>query len=67
MIRNMGTADRIIRTIIGIALLVATFGMGIGTGWVHWAMAAVGVAMLLAAITARCPPYALLGIKTCRT
>ena len=60
MVKNMGSADRIIRTILGIAFVV----MGIVLqGWV-WVLAALGVVLLVTAIVSFCPIYALLKIST---
>jgi len=67
MTTNMGQADRVIRVVVGIVLLAATFGFGVGTGWVQWVMAIVGVVMIVTAALGNCPLYTLFGIRTCRT
>jgi VIT1/CCC1 family predicted Fe2+/Mn2+ transporter len=67
MTKNMGQLDRGLRFAVGVALLLATFAFGIGTGWLHWVMAAVGAVMLVTALVGNCPAYSLVGIKTCRT
>ncbi len=68
MIQNMGTTDRTLRFIIAIALAVAAFTVpAIAAGVWHWVVLAVAVVLALTAITGFCPPYALLGIRTCRT
>lgn len=60
---NMGTADRIIRAIVGIAALAAgAFGLLDGT--LAIVAIVVGVALLVTAAIRRCPPYALFGINT---
>ncbi len=60
---NMGNIDRILRTMVGLALLgmayTGTFG-----AWA-WAGYAVGALMLGTAALGRCPPYALFGWNTC--
>ncbi|MBI5806334.1 DUF2892 domain-containing protein [candidate division TA06 bacterium] len=61
MKRNESTADRIIRAIIGIALLVFGF---IVTGILHWVLLAAGILALFTAITGFCGLYKLLGIST---
>jgi hypothetical protein len=66
MTRNMGALDRGLRLVIGVALLVATFALGMGAGWAHWVMAAVGAVMTLTALVGNCPAYGIFGIKTCR-
>jgi hypothetical protein len=74
---NMGTADRIIRLLIGAALILAPFtwgrGMGFGPGpgealgaW-HWVAIGLGLVMVVTALAARCPAYLPFGISTCRT
>lgn len=62
---NMGTADRIIRAIVGVVLLVGVFALGWGTGWVHWLLALVGAVLVLTAGTGICPAYMPFGIRTC--
>ncbi len=62
----MGNLDRGLRLAVGVALLAATFGFGLGTGWVQAAMAAIALLMIGTAAAGVCPPYALLGLKTCR-
>ncbi|WP_417565614.1 DUF2892 domain-containing protein [Marinobacter sp.] len=57
---NMGSADRIIRAIVGIALLALVF-VGPQTPW-GW----IGIVPLATALVGICPAYSLLGIKTCR-
>jgi len=61
MKRNESTADRIIRAIIGIALLVFGFMAG---GTLHWILLAAGILALFTAITGFCGLYKLLGIST---
>lgn len=58
MKNNVGTVDRIIRILLGIALLSLVF-VGPQTAW-GW----IGIVPLLTAIVGWCPPYALLGINT---
>jgi hypothetical protein len=57
---NMGSADRIIRAIVGIVLLALVF-VGPQTPW-GW----IGIVPLATAIAGICPAYSLLGIKTCK-
>lgn len=58
---NMGSADRIIRALIGIVLLALVF-VGPQTPW-GW----IGVIPLATALIGNCPAYSLLGVKTCKT
>lgn len=61
---NVGTTDRIIRGIVGIIGLVLFFmNQGTTLGWIALV---VGVVMLFTAIVRWCPPYAILGINTCK-
>jgi hypothetical protein len=58
---NMGTIDRIFRTIVGVALIGLTLGGVIGVwGW-------IGVIPLVTGLAGRCPLYLPLGISTCPT
>ena len=58
---NVGGIDRILRAVIGIALIAIVF-VGPKTNW-GW----IGVIPLLTAVLGWCPPYALIGISTCKT
>lgn len=67
---NIGTADRVLRLLAGLVLLVLPFtplsatalaGMG---GWI-WLLPAVGAVLVLTALFRFCPAYRLLGIRTC--
>lgn len=64
--RNVGTADRALRALIGILALLGAFALGWFSGWMVWAAAAVGVIMLGTAAMGFCPLYRLVGINTCR-
>jgi hypothetical protein len=61
MTSNVGAIDRILRAIVGLALISLVF-VGPQTAW-GW----IGLIPLATAIFGWCPPYALLGISTCRT
>lgn len=58
--RNEGSADRIIRIGLGIALLSLVF-IGPKTLW-----GLIGLVPLLTGIVGMCPLYSLFGISTCR-
>ncbi len=60
MSANMGSADRIIRAIVGIILLALVF-VGPQTPW-GW----IGVVPLGTALIGVCPLYSILGIRTCK-
>lgn len=62
--KNVGTTDRAIRAIVGIVLLGLAFASLSGT--LAWVAGIIGVVMLGTAALGTCPPYALLGINTCK-
>lgn len=56
---NEGTIDRVLRVILGLALLsLAFFGPQSPWAW-------LGLVPLLTGLVGFCPAYALLGIRTC--
>ncbi len=65
---NIGTADRAIRLVLGLVLVLLPLltGFAAGTAWLWWAALIVGLVMLATAGTRFCPLYTLLGIRTCR-
>ncbi|MDA5093921.1 DUF2892 domain-containing protein [Aliiroseovarius sp. KMU-50] len=59
MTKNIGGIDRIIRAVLGAALILwALIG---GPVWT-W----IGIVPLATAAIGWCPPYAIFGIKTCK-
>ncbi len=57
---NVGTVDRALRIIVGLALIGLTLNGNIGIwGW-------LGVVPVLTGIFRFCPAYPLLGISTCK-
>ncbi len=61
---NEGMADRVLRVIVGVAL-VALYVMGTVAG--GWGLAAlvVGIIALVTGVVGMCPLYMILGISTC--
>jgi len=59
MKKNVGGIDRVLRTVIGLAII------GTGIYFQSW-WGAIGVLPLLTAIVGWCPPYALFEIDTCK-
>jgi len=59
MKQNVGTIDRVIRFIVGAAIIAA------GVYYQNW-WGAIGAIPLLTAIIGWCPPYALFGWNTCK-
>jgi hypothetical protein len=57
---NMGSADRIIRAVVGIVLIALVF-VGPQTPW-GW----IGIVPLATALMGNCPVYSIFGIKTCK-
>lgn len=59
--RNIGTADRTLRLIIGAVLISLVFvGPKVTWGW-------IGVIPVATAIFTWCPLYQLFGLRTCRS
>ncbi|MGA2710727.1 MAG: DUF2892 domain-containing protein [Steroidobacteraceae bacterium] len=60
---NVGSIDRVVRVVLGLALLSAFFLLEGSLRWVGLA----GVVLLLTAAFSFCPLYRMLGINTSRT
>jgi hypothetical protein len=61
MSKNVGGIDRILRIVVGLALIVAALTGVVGVwGW-------IGVVPLLTGAIGWCPAYLPLGIKTCKS
>lgn len=58
MVRNVGNVDRIVRLILGIAVVVA------GIVFQSW-LGALGLIFIGTALVGFCPIYALFGFNTC--
>ncbi|MFN8548099.1 MAG: DUF2892 domain-containing protein [Candidatus Eisenbacteria bacterium] len=56
--RNVGSLDRVIRIVLGLALL------GAGVAYKAW-WGAIGLVPLLTALIGFCPLYRLIGVRTC--
>ena len=64
MSKNVGIVDRVIRIVIGLALIAYAIPLGFpvtGWSWVGW----VGVVPLITGIFGMCPAYRLIGLSTC--
>jgi Protein of unknown function (DUF2892) len=61
MSRNVGSIDRVVRVIIGLALLAFAFTSGHTYAWLGY----IGVVPLLTAAIGNCPLYSVLGLSTC--
>lgn len=60
MEKNVGGIDRNIRIVVGLAIIAA--GLVYQSWW-----GAIGLVPLATALLGWCPPYAILGINTCKT
>ncbi len=61
MLKNVGTADRVIRVVAGLALIAASLLGYIGLwGW-------IGVVLLATGLFRLCPAYLPFGLSTCPT
>jgi hypothetical protein len=60
---NEGSVDRILRIVVGLALLVWFF-VDQGAGFWHYAKL-IGIVPLATGLLGSCPVYSLLGISTC--
>lgn len=59
--RNIGRVDRVLRLLVGAALLALVF-VGPRTPW-GW----IGAVLVITALINFCPLYRLFGIRTCRS
>ena len=56
---NVGMVDRVVRAVIGVALIGASLSGAIGAwGW-------IGLVPLATALVGFCPAYRLLGLSSC--
>lgn len=60
MKKNVGKIDKGVRIVVGLAAI------GAGVYFQSW-WGAVGIVFIGTALISWCPPYALLGISTCKT
>ncbi len=60
MKKNVGSLDRVVRIIAGLAILSLAF-VGPKSAWGY-----LGIVPLATGLAGWCPPYSLLGISTCK-
>lgn len=60
--KNVGTLDRVLRIVVGLAL-IAGFFLNTEASW-RW-LYLIGVVPLVTGLLSTCPLYRLLGISTC--
>ena len=59
---NEGTVDRVLRIVVGLALIAGFFLNGGGTwSWLYL----IGIVPLATGLLGSCPVYSILGISTC--
>jgi len=61
---NVGTIDRVLRLVVGVAAIAFGVMGGLVAPWNYVAIGVGGVLVATAAL-GWCPPYALLGINSC--
>lgn len=66
MKKNMGTADRIVRTIIA-ALIAVLYFTNVISGTMGIVLLILAVVFLATSLVSFCPLYAPFGLKTCKT
>jgi len=64
MKKNMGNADRLIRTLLAVLFVVLYFTSTV-TGTIGIVLLVIGAIFLLTSFVGVCPLYSLLGINTC--
>jgi len=60
---NVGTVDRALRVVIGLALIAFAIPVGFpntGWNWIGW----IGVVPIITAVVGNCPAYSVLGFST---
>ncbi|MDN5788395.1 DUF2892 domain-containing protein [Pseudorhodobacter sp.] len=60
---NVGGTDRILRALIGVALVLGFFALP-DLGW-RWVLPVLGAVAIFTAILRTCPLYSILGLNTC--
>ena len=60
MKQNIGNAERVVRVLLGVGIMSLAF-WGPESAW-----AFLGLIPLVTGLVGWCPPYALLGISTCK-
>lgn len=63
MSTNVGTIDRVLRIVVGLALIALALGYIPGYAPQKWGW--IGVVPLLTALIGYCPAYSIFGMNTC--
>ncbi|MDP5085591.1 MAG: DUF2892 domain-containing protein [Yoonia sp.] len=67
MSTNVGTTDKVIRIVVGLALLLTPFVANLSifdNSFAVYVSLAVGAVLVLTALMGSCPLYSIFGIKT---
>ena len=68
MERNVGSADRVLRLILGLALIVLPL-LNVpaiwSVAWLAYGSMIVGAVLVLTSASGVCPLYSVLGLRTC--
>ena len=62
--KNIGSLDRALRVIVGLALLISFFYAPTDAGW-RWVLL-IGIVPLLTGLVGSCGIYSLIGVSTCK-
>ena len=60
MKKNIGDIERIVRVVVG-AIIISLAFWGLKTPWAY-----LGIIPIATGLSGWCPPYAMLGISTCK-
>lgn len=60
---NVGTIDRVLRVVVGLALIALALGYIPGYAAQKWGW--IGVVPLLTAVFGYCPAYSIIGMNSC--
>jgi len=64
MTTNVGIIDRIVRIVVGLALIALALGYIPGFAPQVWGW--IGILPLLTGVVGTCPMYSLIGVNTCK-
>ena len=62
---NVGSADRIVRVVLGLALLALGLFVTPAGAW-KWVLIVIGAISFVTGLSSRCPAYMLFKVNTCK-
>ncbi|WP_298363343.1 DUF2892 domain-containing protein [uncultured Lutibacter sp.] len=65
MRRNLGSTDRIVRMILGVAIGYFAFSTEIETSWVQTLLYIISAILLITTLVGSCPLYSIFRMNTC--